>query len=85
MGFKRQEDHWAYQYKNAAPGTLENWIYIAACSIDNEQHARAVAQYCFDNNSSIWHASHIVGECRGLCICNAPACVKARGGVYSQL
>lgn len=80
------KDHWAKQYKNAPGGTLEQWIYLAACNIicrkgeegEHERRAREVGKYCFDNNCAIWHGVWATSPYKEKQKCYCALCVKAR-------
>jgi hypothetical protein len=66
--------HWSEQYRSAPSSTLEGKIYLAACyclsSIGDEARARAVGQYAFDHNCSIWHAAWELGPKIYPCACS---------------
>jgi hypothetical protein len=69
--------HWAEPYRNAASGTLEAKLWLAACYIvccagrraEHEAFCRRVAKIAFDEDCSIWHAAWLAHGSHGECHC----------------
>ncbi len=57
---KDQQPHWADQYRDAKPGTLDHKVFLAACSLaveHGETVIRTIGRIAFEQNCAIWHAA----------------------------